>query len=153
MPESIHKTIADGVKAIVDSLNLVGMTCKVRAEVNRGEGDPMPFCIVTMGAEHHDRYLTGGNVLRLYEIAVSFFAVSNQKLETSIGDSKLNRQRVRQAIEPDGQSNSALTAIVPAVYDVVAADMPDEDSGAFAANYQTARLGLIIKTSETIRGN
>jgi hypothetical protein len=147
-----HESIANAVAGVVTGLHLPGMTVTVRAVVYRTEDDPAALAIVTMGDERDAQYLTGGNVLREYEIVLTVTLAANQKIQTDIGDAKVVRERCRLALVPDDATPRPFMPTVPSVYDVVPVDLPAMDEGPFRANYSTARLGLVYRTSETIRG-
>lgn len=151
MPAAVHEAIADAVGNVL-SLAVHGYRVVVRSVIYRTEGDPANLLIVTMGEERDARYLTGGNVLREYEIVVSVIAAGNQQLETSIGDTKAVRQQARQTLIPDDTTARPFLPGVPAVYDVDAVDLPALPEEAHRANYSAARLGLIYRTSESTRG-
>lgn len=152
MSQATHEAIADAVAPVVRTL-LSGWTVAVRAVVFRTEGDPDNLALVTMGDERDAMPLTGGNVLREYEVVLTLTMPANRRAETGIGDAKAAREACRQALVPDDSTPRPFLRAVPAVYDVTAVDLPAMDEGAFKANYSTARLGLIYRTSEPIRGS
>lgn len=149
---SVHEQIANAVAASVVALNIAGLTVRPRATVLRTEGDPARLALVTMGEERTTQPLTGGNELREYEIVLTVSLAANQKIETDIGDAKTVRERCVEALVPDDSTPRPFMPTVRSVYDVVPVNLPEMDEGAFRANYSTARLGLIYRTSELIRG-
>ena len=149
---SVHESIANAVAAIISGLGLPNLVVEVRAVVFRSEGDSDRLCLVTMGDERTETWITGGNELRLYEIVVSVSLPSNAQLRTDIGDAKDVRQRCRKALVPDDTTPRPFMPSVASVYDVTPVDLPALPEDAHRANWQVARLGLIYRTSETIRG-
>lgn len=153
MSQVTHEAIADAVAVAVRSLHPAGLTVSVRAGVFRTEGDPTHLALVTMGEERDAQLLTGGDVLREYEVVLTVSLPANQQIETGVGDAKAVRQQARLALVPDDTTPRPFLPAVPAVYDVVAVDLPAMDEGPFRVNYSTARLGLVYRTSELIRGS
>jgi hypothetical protein len=150
VPAATHEAIATAVRDVIAALPGVP-TVVVRAQAFRVDGDTLPLVLVTMGDERELRRLTGGLALREYVLVVTVLYAKDQKLETLVGDAKGWREAIRRVLLPDDVVTESLLA-EPTVYAVDAVEMPTEDAGAYRGNYQTARLGLVYRNSETVRG-
>ncbi len=150
MSAAKHEAIANAFKAEIEAITLGTVKTVVRAEIDRLTDESLPMAIVTMGEERDEQYLTGDNVLRMYEIVVTYLVAGNLQLETEIATAKGLRERTRKRV------TNCATVPVPTplaalgVYDVKTADLPAQNSGQFHSGYQTARFGAVVRTSESI---
>lgn len=147
---SLARTITDAVATAIGTLAGVP-TIVVREQAWRVEGDTLPLIVVTTGAEEPEG-VAGTSALRQYEVVVSVLVARNHLLEGANRDTAKDwREQVRRRLVPDSTVGpGSILAGVAQVWDVDAVNLPAEDETAYRANYETARLGLLYRTSEPI---
>ncbi len=148
MPQSTHLDIANAVRVAIQTIPSAP-TIKVRAQMFLIDEDSLPLIVVTMGEEQSGEVYFGGGQFRSYEIVVTALVAQNQQIESGIGTAKGWRDAIKQRLVPDWMTApSATLPGVSSVWQVMAVELPGEDPRAYANNYETARLGLIYRTSE-----
>jgi hypothetical protein len=150
---SLEYTILTATKTAIETLT-APPTVVVREQPFQADFDPSPFIILWGADEQTLQYLFGGCGFRGYVVEVTVIVARNQLLDGSGQDTAKDwREKIRKRLVPDQTATpGAILTGVSAVWDIDAIDIPAEDGGAFRANYQVSKLGLVFRTSEAIHG-